>query len=76
MSLTYLSNGMTLSTEEVYDGDPVTLPAYTGTAPEGCKFLGWVDAPVSSTETRPAYYRAGESYTVSAASSSRRTLST
>ena len=64
VDLTYLSNGQTLSKTQVYDGDPVTLPSYTGTAPAGCTFLGWVDAPVSSTETRPAYYRAGESYTV------------
>ena len=67
VELTYVSNGVTLSSQQVYGGDPVTLPAYTGNAPEGCQFLGWVDAPVSSTETRPAYYRAGESYTVNGA---------
>ena len=67
VDLTYLSNGQTLSTQQVYSGDPVTLPAYTGTAPENCKFIGWVDAPVADTETRPAFYRAGESYTVNGA---------
>ena len=67
VNLSYLSNGLTLSSQEVYSSDPVTLASYTGTEPEGCKFLGWVDAPVESTETRPSFYRPGESYTVNGA---------
>lgn len=64
VSLVYMDNGVTVSSETVYSGDAVTLPAYTGTAPQGCSFVGWSDTTVSHSDTVPTHYKSGESYTV------------
>ena len=63
VAVTYLSNGTLLNTETVYDGDAFTLPDYTGTAPDGYTFIGWLDEQVDHTTTYPAVYKAGSSYT-------------
>ena len=47
-----------------YVGETITLP--TGTAPDGYRFVGWVLNEVEDTTTKPAYYEAGTSYTLSA----------
>ena len=42
-TLTFVDQGMTVATLTPYTGDSATLPAYTGTAPDGFIFRGWVD---------------------------------
>lgn len=65
VTITYADNGKTLTTATAYSGDVVTLPAYTGTAPEGYTFLGWSDVTVSHTDEIPTYYQTGKNYTAS-----------
>ena len=63
--VSYYSNNVFVSSENSYVGDDVVLPA---TAPEieGYRFRGWVEAPVSETTEKPAFLKAGTSYTVTA----------
>ena len=65
VTITYADNGQTLTTATAYSGDVVTLPGYTGTAPEGYTFLGWSDVTVSHTDEIPTYYQTGKNYTAS-----------
>ena len=50
----YMENGNAMGHEEVYVGDPVTLPECTVEIPEGYTFQGWVDTPLSETTEKPA----------------------
>ena len=62
-----LMQGSTLlDTHTVYSGDDLTLPAFTGTMPEGHSFVGWVENAVAETTDMPTYYTAGSKYTVGA----------
>ena len=69
VTLTYLDNGIVLSSGQVFGGDPATLASYTGTAPAGYTFQGWADGAIADTENVPAYYLVGASYTVNGATS-------
>ncbi|MBQ9842466.1 MAG: endonuclease [Clostridia bacterium] len=60
-------SGTDPTAQTAYIDDTITLPAHGGAAPDGYTFLGWVEDEVESAETAPTYYKAGSSYTVSAA---------
>ena len=63
----FAQQGTVVKTETVYSGDSITLPAYTGTVPEGLSFVGWVDTVVEETTEKPTCYTVGSSYTVNGA---------
>ena len=64
VTVTFMENGTAAGSETVNSGDPVTLPAYSGTVPEGFTFLGWVSGEVSeTTEVPAAVYQPGSSIT-------------
>ena len=52
VTLTYRVNGALYKTEEVYQGDAVTLPAGIS-APEGWTFAGWVTTSFDRTDEKP-----------------------
>ena len=62
----FVQAGGVTSTMTAYAGDPITLPAHSGSAPDGKTFVGWCTYEVSETTTEPTYYAAGASWTVSA----------
>ena len=59
--------GSVASSQTAYVGDSITLPAHSGTVPSGQTFLGWCTSEVTETTTKPTYYAAGDTWTVSAA---------
>ena len=65
VKLTFVENGVTAKTVSSYGGDSVTLPSNTNTPAEGYTFVGWTDAQVTDTTTKPAIYTAGTSVTAS-----------
>ena len=62
----FVQAGGVISTMTAYAGDPITLPAHSGSVPAGQTFLGWCSYEVSETTDEPTYYAAGASWTVSA----------
>ena len=56
----------TVTSQVVYTGDVITLPAHSGTLQSGHTFLGWAEGNVEDTTVMPTYFKAGENYTVSA----------
>ena len=63
-TLTFIDQGKTQTTLSPYTGDSVTMPAYTGTAPSGFVFLGWVEQQIANSQVKPAFYGASASYSV------------
>jgi len=63
-TLTFSENGSVADTQMVYSGDTITLPAHSGSVPDGLTFMGWVDESMDETTTLPTYYAAGSVYTV------------
>ncbi len=61
--ITFQQDGSAVS-KDVYLGDSITLPEHSGAVPTGYSFVGWTSGPVSETATKPAFYAAGKSYTV------------
>lgn len=53
-----------VSSQTVYSGDTITLPAYSGAVPEGNSFVGWVENAVEETTDMPSFYSVGSKYTV------------
>ena len=45
--------------------DAIILPQYTGTAPTGYTFLGWMETPVDKAETLPDLWQTGGDYLLS-----------
>ncbi len=48
-------NGKQVNSWNVFVGDTVELPAYSGTLPAGYTFVGWTDGAVSNTEQAPIF---------------------
>ncbi len=66
LTLKFNQNGVETS-QTVYGGDAITLPAASITVDDGYTFIGWTTGAVSVTDTKPgALYTAGSSYTVTA----------
>ncbi len=65
ITLTFIDHGKTASSLTAYTGDSVTLPKYTGTAPSGFIFRGWVDQQILQSESKPTIYSENSSYLVS-----------
>lgn len=63
-SVKFLQDGDGVDTKTVYSGDEITLPAYSGTLPEGNTFVGWVEQAVEETNVVPQFYNANSKYTV------------
>ncbi len=63
-TLTFIDQGKTQTTLSPYTGDSVTMPTYTGTAPSGFVFLGWVEQQIANSQVKPAFYGASASYSV------------
>ena len=64
VTVTFMENGIAAGSQTVNSGDPVKLPAYSGTVPEGFTFVGWVTGEVSETADIPAeIYQIGSSIT-------------
>ena len=55
-----------LNTLNAYSGDEITLPAYSGTVPADCTFVGWAESVVEETSSVPTYYPANSKYTIGA----------
>jgi hypothetical protein len=64
VTVCYKSNDVIVSTETAYSGDTVTLPDYTGTAPEGYAFVGWTENLVNDVDRMPSYAESGDAYLV------------
>ena len=64
VSLTYMDNGVQVSSQTAYTGDVVTLPGYQGAEPDGYNFLGWTTDTVSNVDVKPEYYEAGTEYAI------------
>lgn len=67
VAVQFVQQSEIVNTQTVYSGDSITLPAYTGTVPEGLTFVGWVDTVVEETTEKPTCYAAGSSYAVNGA---------
>lgn len=66
-SVTFMDQGTIQSSQTVYSGDVIKLPAYSGSAPDNYTFCGWVTQQIEETDSKPEIYTAGSNYTVSAA---------
>ena len=64
VSIQYAQDGIVVNNQTVYSGDEVTLPAHSGTLPEGYTFIGWVEELVEDTTDLPGFYAAGSKYAV------------
>ena len=67
VSVQFSQQGEIVNTQTVYSGDSITLPAYTGSVPEGLTFVGWADTVVEETTEKPTCYTAGSSYMINSA---------
>lgn len=67
LTVRFVQAGGAISTQTAYVGDAITMPAHSGTAPDGQTFLGWCAYEVTETTTEPTYYAAGSAWTVSEA---------
>jgi len=67
VSVTFVQNGITVTTDSHTAGDEIHLPDYSGSAPIDYEFIGWTTAPVSETSTEPTFYAVGDTYEVTAA---------
>lgn len=67
VNVQFAQQGEIVNTQKVYAGDSITMPAYTGTVPEGLSFVGWVATEVEETTEKPTCYTVGSSYTVTGA---------
>ena len=65
-TVTYMASGTVLGTESTYLGDDVTLPTSSREFTEWT-FIGWMDQPLGATLEKPAFYKPGAAYTVTAA---------
>jgi len=52
--ISFAENGTVLPNVQVYDGEYLTMPAHTNAVPEGYTFLGWTDAQVNHSSSKPA----------------------
>ena len=59
----FSENGSIARTVSAYGGDSLTLPSNTYAAPEGCTFLGWMEAALSETTQKPTFLTAGTTVT-------------
>ncbi len=50
-----VENGTTVNSWDVFVGDTVELPGYSGTVPTGYTFEGWTDAPVANADSAPVF---------------------
>ena len=66
LSIKFSQNGSVVSTQSVYAGDSINLPAHSGSVPAGYNFLGWVTTAVTDSASKPTVYAAGSSYTPNA----------
>ena len=64
-NIQFVEGSTVVSTQQVYSGDAITLPAHSGKLEDGITFLGWVEAQVGDTTDLPTYYTAGSKYTMS-----------
>lgn len=62
-----LENSVTKSTQQIQVNQSFTLPAYSGTLPEGYSFVGWAVNSVDHATVKPTIYAAGSSVTVTSA---------
>lgn len=62
-----VENGATKSTQQIQVNQSYTLPAYSGTLPEGYSFVGWAVNSVDHATVKPTIYAAGSSVTVTSA---------
>lgn len=53
-----VENGKTVVSKTVVDGDSFTLPAFSGTLPDGYAFLGWVTGQTADSASKPAVIQA------------------
>ncbi len=53
VKLSYLENGVTVSTADKLADDEITLPGLTGAAPEGYTFRGWLPYALAETAQTP-----------------------
>lgn len=62
-----VENGVTKSTQQIQVNQNFTLPAFSGTLPEGYSFVGWAVNSVDNDTVKPAVYAVGSSVTVTSA---------
>ncbi len=56
-----VENGVTQSAQQIQVNQSFTLPAFSGTLPEGYTFIGWTLSSVENSATKPVVYAAGSS---------------
>jgi len=59
----FSENGGIAKTVSAYGGDSLTLPSNTYATPNGCTFLGWMEASLSDTTQKPTFLTAGTTVT-------------
>jgi len=60
----YVACGENQGTASAKVGDSVTLPTSVSKTPAGWTFIGWMNQQIDQTTSKPTYYAAGTSYTV------------
>lgn len=60
-TVTIVENGVTQSAQQIQANQSFTLPAFSGTLPEGYTFIGWALSSVENSATKPVVYAAGSS---------------
>lgn len=66
-TVSIVENGVTQSAQQIQVNQSYTLPAYSGTLPEGYTFIGWTLSSMEDSASKPAVYAAGSSVTVTSA---------
>ncbi len=61
----FYGNGVLLSSTTGYNGDQITMPAYTGQVPQDWTFAGWITKEVEETTDKQTFVAAGAKYTLS-----------
>ncbi|MBQ1893213.1 MAG: InlB B-repeat-containing protein, partial [Clostridia bacterium] len=63
-TVNFVASGTAQGSQTAYSGDAITLPSSVNVNPDGWTFKGWVANQIAETSTKPTFYNAGASYTV------------
>ena len=63
-TVNFVASGEAQGSQTAQVNDVITLPSSVSVNPQGWTFIGWMDHQIDETDTAPAYYAPGASYTV------------
>ncbi len=64
-TVSFIEDGQSARKSTTGEGNSITLPSHKTAVKTGYTFLGWVTSSIGDTEKKPAYFAAGDKYTVS-----------